>query len=211
MRLFTFALLILLSVTCNNNPKEVSIKPEDDVSFNAEMAKLKKSYEYYIKDMNEGEILRVWYLVTKDAEYKVDGDEKDLKLYCYGAYSKFFRAVGANLVNENIELISKRVRRLHEMNQITIYKDGKNSIAGYDNIRRGSIIIFYNHGMEVQWHIGIVYGKGKGVIQFCEMTGYVGRSNYSHVTWDNNTIHLIFFPSFNFWIGNLFQNAFNNK
>ena len=206
MRWFTLSLLILLSVTCNN-PKEVSIKPEDDLSFQTEVNKLKQSYETYLK-MNEGEILRIWYLVTKDCEFMLDGDSKAKKLDCYGGYSAFFKAVGANLVNENIELISKRVKRLHEMNQIIIYKDGNKSIAGYDNIRRGSIIIFYNSKMQISWHVGIIFGSGNRILQFTEMSGLIGRSNYANISYDADNIFLIFYPSFQFWIGDIFQSAF---
>jgi hypothetical protein len=197
----------LVLIACNDS-KEVVIKPDDDVSFNAEVNKFKKSYEYFIKHLNEGEIQKTWYLVTKDTEYKIDGDYKDKKLDCYGAYYEFFRALGANFVNENIESIKKRVHRLHEMNQITIYKDGRKSIIGYDDIKKGSIIIFYNHRMQTPWHIGIIYGKGNNILQFCEMTGYTGRPNYANIPYDHDSINLIFYPSWYFWVGNLFQKAF---
>lgn len=213
-------LSITIFTTCDKDPdksrdKGAYIKANDDLSFKNQMERYRKSYDYYLREMTTGEIINTWWKLYEHSTYKIDGDGKEKRFDCYGAYFEFFKVVGANLVNENIELITKRVRRLHELNQITVYKDnGKSVNGGFRNIKRGSIVIFYNKNLTVPWHIGIIYGQSKGtknVIQYAEMSGYTATANFANIEFENDNVLLVFFPSFQFWIGSLFQQAFNDK
>jgi hypothetical protein len=213
MKNFVIVMCFMLSfMSCEMNNKEASIKPYDDLSFQTEVNKYKKAYEYFCRDMTEGEIINIWYQLFKDTTYKVDGDGKDNFYDCYGSVYWFFKTIGANIINENIELMSKRVRKFRELNQITVYKDGKKSeFGGYDGVRRGSVIIFYNPRLATPWHIGLIFGKGNGIIKYCEVTGWTGGYNYGNVVYDADNVYMIFFPSWQFFIGNLFQKAFTDK
>jgi hypothetical protein len=162
----------------------------------------KKSFDYFKSEMKGGEMLYLWWALFENFTYVIDGNPRDKRADCLGAYFFWFEKVGANLIVETIPSMVERNKKMFELKQLKVYKDGKKIyFGGYDNIKPGDVIIFYHPNAKISYHIGICYGKDNNMLQYMEMGGPVFRPNFNVVSFDNPSILMIFSHTLTSWLG----------
>lgn len=209
-KLIPLLFIILFLNTCNTNNKDFILSEKErkagqDLSFKGRLDMYKKSYDYFKKEMQEEEFVFLWLTLFKNYTYVLDGNLKNREADCLSAYWYFFSKVGSNVILEDIPSIMNRVRKLSELKQIKIYKDGdKVYNGGLFSIRAGDVIIFHIPNAKINYHIVVVYSKSGDILQYMEMGGPVMKANYNSTNFNNGNIAMIFSPSYAYWIGDSF-------
>lgn len=159
-------------------------------SLNAKMKALEVSYKYFTQVATDKEKLVRWIDLYYQREYSQT--RRYGTFDCSSSVINYFRSFGSEMVDENVRAIKARILKLEELKLIEIRKF-------YREIRPWDIIIFKpDFG---NYHIALVFGKSKGIIQYTDMNGKVDTMGFGTIEHTSTKIDMVVGISFALWCG----------
>lgn len=164
------------------------------LSFQGQITMLQRSHLYYTTEMTKEELDYVWAKLYSKARYESGGDGKHKRFDCLSSVWYALKYFGAYLILEDIPSMVNRFTTLEKLGRITVRNRN-----GYD-VRTGDIIVF--NPVKGRWHVGLVYQRVNGYIQYLDFNAAVGMDR-PKVRIGDPSIRIIVQPSFDYWTGEL--------
>jgi hypothetical protein len=190
--IFTTGVITLLA-----NTSDTVVYPRKITgSLHNQFVVLRDNYNYFTEEVTKEELMSTWVELYADATYRLDGNPRYNQFDCISAVINCLNnRFGANFSNENVEDLDKRIDTLVSLGLITLK-------TKYNHIEIKDLIIFASRD---GWHCAIVCDKNKGLIQYIDINGHLGRMGIPDVAWDSRAIRKIVKISFPLWIGDLLE------
>ena len=163
----------------------------DQLSIDAKINKLKKSYVYFSEKATDKEKIMRWIDLYFEAEYRRDGDgERTGEYDCSYALINYFWSFGSEMKLENVEALHNRIKSLLGIRQI-VQKNER-------TITTGDLLILKIGGI---WHCGLVINLKKGYIQYFDVNIKVDGMGWSQIDYKSKNVVGIYEMSFALWLG----------